>query len=195
MRGLMRATIEGFDNNNKLLGKRKCRIKKNSRIGDFDPLSQIYEDQDILLLTGNAYPAYVVQANVKLFEKGRKSLPAYVVFSTDEYYIGNEHLLDEYATTLFSYKGASSVPDYLKEVVEVVTDQRKRVFNVLLPHEMTDGRDVYFTIILVERKHLPTGKLSRGDIPLLAAVGKVKSSMMLPYYLWSDSLIESWKNG
>lgn len=191
----MRATIEGFDNNNKLLGKRKCRIKKNSRIGGFDPLSQIYDDQDILLLTGNAYPAYVVQANVKLFEKGRKSHPAYVVFSTDDYYIGNEYLLDEYATTLFSYKGATSVPDYLKEVVEVVTDQRKRVFNVLLPHKMTDGRDVYFTIILVERKHLPTGKLSRGHIPLLAAVGKVKSSMILPYYLWSDSLIESWKNG
>ena len=95
-----------------------------------DPMNKIYTDMDILLKRGQVYWGVLVQANAILFQDDPYvDCPGNVVFSTNKSLGNRPELMEEIARDIFAYKNTNYAPEYLKQVVDIVTDEYERVFN------------------------------------------------------------------
>ena len=177
-----------------LFARRYIQLKEPSwylESGDtrFDCL---FEDQQILFEKGTVVWGYIVQANSQLFEPGEKDHPAAAVFSLDKHYDHNLSDLADIAYQLYDYKGVEDPPQEIREFAEIITDEMRSPFNVLLPHALTAGRDVYFTSLMISRKHLPERRLVAGWLPLLVGPSFTKASAVVPGRYWPGELEEAW---
>jgi hypothetical protein len=154
----------------------------------------LFEDQQALFEKGTVVWGQIVQANTLLFESGASDSPADAIFSLDPYY--DRHLSDlaEMADYLFGFKGAKDPPEEVREFAEVITDEMLAPFNVLLPHKMTSGRDVYFTSLMISRKHLPEKRLVAGWLPLVVGPTFTKASAVVPKKYWPGEVVDRWCN-
>lgn len=158
-----------------------------------DELKVIYEDASLLYKEGDIVYAYLIQANSLLFKEGVNNHPACVLFSTDKYFDDNLDKLEVLARHLYDYKGAEDVPENIRKFIDVITDEYIRLFNVKLPYEITKGRDVYYTTIMVHRNHIPGRYIKESYFPLLIAQNKTKASIILPKHYWSEDMLRRWE--
>jgi len=141
-----------------------CLMAPEWVVSQKDKLEIIFKEQSQLYKDGKIVWAHLLQANSALFTKplfGAFDAPAAIVYSTDEYFNDKPQELGAPARKLFSYKDTDKAPEDVKKLVGSITNEMDRLFNVKLPHSITDGRDIYYTSIFVIRKHLPKKKLSR----------------------------------
>ncbi len=158
-----------------------------------DPLYRIYKDQAKLFKNGTIVWGHLVQANVDLFKSGYDSLPAGIVFSLDPYFENNLEHLEKIAGHLFSLKGKEINDESLRYFSEVITNEQARPLNIAVPQTITDGREVYMTVIMVHRKHLPVRYLTLSWFPVLVNPRLTKGAIILPSKYWAPELIELWK--
>ncbi len=162
-----------------------------------DPMNKIYTDMDILLKRGQVYWGVLVQANAILFQDAPyEDCPGNVVFSTNKSLGNRPELMEEIARDIFAYKNTNYAPEYLKQVVDIVTDEYERVFNYPIslskiqyvndsPVVFDEDDVLYFTTIMFFRDYLPTGKLLSGIFPILAAPELTDISIVLPERYWT----------
>jgi hypothetical protein len=155
-------------------------------------LSCIYEDQKTLFTGGEVVWGHLVQANRLLFSPGSLDHPAAIIFSLDSYFDKNLYNLETIAHKLYEQKGQEAEPE-LAYFVDVITDEFKAPFNVQLPYSLTENREVYFTSIMVCRKHLPQNKLISGWFPILTNPGLTNASIILPSRYWDSQLTTLWQ--
>lgn len=156
-------------------------------------LNHLYQEIETLYLNGKVVYGCVVQANSILFDPDLKHVcaPALIVYSPDPYY--NTHLfeLEEIARILFLIKKMrknSLIPEML-DIRSIVKREKEYVYHILLPKELTHGKDVYLTTILIDTAHLPYQNLSNiRFFPLLILPDSLTSSMILPYWYWDEFL-------
>ena len=60
----------------------------------------------------------------------------------------------------------------------------ERVFGVRLPDDMTGGREIFFSSIMVNRKYLPGKKIDRSIYPFNILRGKRPDAMLIPHWYW-----------
>ncbi|QAA32618.1 hypothetical protein [Clostridium manihotivorum] len=159
-----------------------------------DKLNLIYLDLGVLYKEGKIVYGCLVQANTTLFEKGNNDSPAAIIYSPDNYFDGNFDKLRKMASVLYSYKGVDDAPKNIKEFTDAITDEYKRIMNLKLPYEFTEGRDVYYTTIMVHRNHIPDGYLKKGCFPILIAPYRSKATIILPSRYWSDEMLYIWES-
>lgn len=164
--------------------KDRLTIPKWMKKKDDEALKKIYKEYKILYDEGEVYLSYLIQANQMLFEKGYFDHPACILYSTDKYYDDNIEEIGELAKKLYSYKGKEDVSDSVKTFTDAITDELTRLMNVKLPYELTDGRDVYYTTIMVHRNHIPDGYIKYNEIPVLANPDKTDVVIILPKHYW-----------
>lgn len=157
-------------------------------------LAIIYKDASILYKEGIVANSCLVQANELLFKKGIFDCPACVLFSTDKYYDDNIEELETIATQLYSYKDVENAPNNIRRFTDAITDEHSTLLNVKLPDEITNGRAVYYTSIVVHRKHIPDRYLKHRYVPLLVAPNKTKASIILPKHYWSEEMLDVWNS-
>lgn len=157
---------------------------KNHILGKYQPSAEWakpYYDNNVVNV-GEIYFGALVQANVSLFKKTRVNpvLPGVIVYSTDDYYESNPTELKEIADKLFSDKENNDL-----------RFEDKFFTSTLLPQELTDGRKVYITSIMIARKHLPQYKLSGQHtlLPVIAAPGKSTSVFIADCRYWTNDII------
>ena len=155
-------------------------------------LECIYEHQDLLYTEGRIVFAQIVQANNLLFKPGKSDHPACVVFSEDIFFDEKVYDLYEIAHSMFELKDTSVDDPDLKIFSDAITDEMTTLFNLQLPIKITNNRVVYYSTIMVCRKHLPTKYLTSGWFPLLTNQNKTKASMILPSKYWPKQLIKKW---
>lgn len=193
----MKETEEIFEK--KRYKKSFYSFKNKIRIPNFanedDGLMVIKNEMDVLLMIGRFSIATLVQANSGLFSAGKCSMPANVLFSYDHHYYENIKDLEMIARRIYNYKNKHDVPEDIRVFSDIISDELIRAFNIKIPHALTGGRDVYFTTILVDPKHLPDYKLSGQVYPFLSAIGKTDASMILPCKYWSKTFKKRWENG
>ena len=152
-------------------------------------LAKVYKDQKVLYSQGRIALGTIVQANEELFKTDNAmSLPAVFLFSEDEYFLENPNKLIDMANKLYSLKGKETVDIEVKEFVDAITDEYTTILNKKLPFSISNGRDVYYTTIIVHRMHIPNIYLDRVLYPLLVYPEKVDSSFILSSFYWSDGL-------
>lgn len=155
----------------------------------------LYRDQRILVKRGMVVWAHLVQANNLLFEKGQFNYPANIVCSPDLFFDDNLIKLAIISRELYQLKNKKiEHPEMseLKVFADAITSENKGLLNIKITNSVTFNKTVYFTTIMVYRKHIPLRYLKSGWFPVLIAPEKTPAAMILPSRYWSSSLIEVW---
>jgi len=167
----------------------KDKFKKPFWLGD-DPLKQIYENLNILYQSGKVVYAFLVQANEILFKRFPPfNCPANIIFSLDEFYKSNPMELQNISQELYSYKNEGDTPPEIKQITDSITDEMNRLFNIPIPLDITENKQVYFTTIMVHRNHLPKGKLISSLFPVVCDLNSTNTSIILPKKYWTKDFI------
>lgn len=193
----MEETRQIYENNKNYFNffdRRYNRLKKplwmrRSKDTRFDV---IYDEQDLLFKEGNLALAYLVQANSLLFKQGIVNCPADIIFSEDPYFDDNPEMLEQLASELYELKESEVEDLELMQFSEVITDEMTAIYNTPLPLKMTNHKLVYYTSIMVHRKHLPTDYIKTGWFPVLTNPDKTKASIILPYKYWAPGMVNIW---
>jgi hypothetical protein len=159
-----------------------------------DELSKIYTDKEILLEHGKIYYSYLLQANVKLFQKFPPfDYPAQIVYSTASDIDNNPLLLKDTIEEIYSYKYSNEdPPNKLVEIVENIRNEKDRTaFSVECQTDSTKLVAKMQTI-MVYRKHLPMRILMGSILPVIACPEECDSVIILPSEYWSNEFKESW---
>ena len=155
----------------------------------------LYRDQNLLLKQGIVVWGCLVQANNLLFKPGKYDHPAVIVCSSDPIFHSDLGELAAIARELYELKDKKNEhPEMLDLVIfaESITNEMDCPFNVEIPKYLTLNKLVYFTSIMVCRKHLPDGYLKSGWFPVLIAPDKTPAAMILPSKYWDPSLLQIW---
>lgn len=171
-----------------------------------DPINRIYTDMPILLEQGEVYYAALVQANMVLFQKRPHiDCPGAVLYSTDDTLNENPYLLQRLAHYLYSFKNTDNAPDSIKRLVESITDEYERLFNVPIfmnkldifdtcPVDLYENDTAFYTIVMFFRDYLPGGILHSGILPIVAAPDKTDIAIILPKKYWSRALLKLYRS-
>ena len=157
-----------------------------------DPLKEVYKRQRTLMREGRVVWGHIVQANELLFESGNGDCPAAALYSPDPALDGQLELLREIAHGLFDLKHTQPSDPELSVFARTLTDEMERLMKVRVPPKLTSGYEVYYTTIMVPRKHVPERKLALPFFPLLIAPQATEATMILPWRYWSTELVDQW---
>lgn len=151
-----------------------------------DPLYGLYDSflQRRFYKEGSVAMGILVQANINLFKKGNEDCPANFIYSTDKYYWNNQDELLMMANALFNTKGGYGYYPSIQRLADLMADEYERIFSYRLPRHITEGRNVYFTTIMVQRAHLPKKKIIGRKYPLLVLENNQPDAMILPCRYW-----------
>lgn len=152
---------------------------------------KLREHYSTLLARGGVIWAAIAQANRNLFSPGAQDCPGNVVHSPSGYFDDNPGHLREVAGRVRALKGTTPDDPELAYVADLITDERNAASQVLLPPELTDGHEVYFSWVLFHRAWLPGSVLSDPVLPVVAAEG-VPVLMPLPLTFWPSALRSVW---
>lgn len=160
-----------------------------------DRLAEVYANQRDLLEKGRVVWGHIVQANSLLFEPGSEDCPAAALYSPSRALDDEVGLLGEIAHGLYELK--ETVPDdpELQIFARTLTSEVETLMKVKVPPKLTEGHDVYYTCIMVPRKHLPNGFLTQRFFPLLIAPALTQATMILPARYWPPDLVQHWCAG
>ncbi|MDE5569897.1 MAG: hypothetical protein K2J47_05330 [Ruminococcus sp.] len=170
-----------------------------------DPLGDIYQSADKLINEGEVYYGVIVQANELLFHKYNPfnvnyscDCPMNIIYSKDNFFNVYPELLHEAASYIYSFKNTENAPPEIKRIVDSVTDEYERLFNVPvyvkdIPAIMEIAPEVcnatvYFTTVMVFRQHLPRKYLKGWFLPIIAC-DDCCSVMVLPKKYWTENFI------
>ena len=126
-----------------------------------DELLNMYNMQAEFFEHGKHALGAIVIANEKLYKWGILDLPACIVYSFDKYYNDAENMkeLDNIANQLADLRGRRQENNTLKQIVYILESEVERAFGIKLPYDMTNGRDVFFSTVMIPRKYLPKKKV------------------------------------
>ena len=189
------ATKEYYENNREL--KRKDYMTCPDWLEpEYDEDGQYVENPDELYMLYDAFTqrrfykegkvaaGALVQANSLLFEKGDDSCPANYIYSTDPYYMKYPGDLLGLARALFTTKGEQGDHPTIQRLADLLEDEEERIFAYKLPRNITEGRDVYFTTVMVDREHLPDKMITEPVSPMLVLENERPDAILLPYWYW-----------
>ncbi len=160
----------------------------------WDPLKVHYKQQKIVQTEGQIVWGHLVQANSSLFDKGPNDCPADVIYSFDPFFDDRLDALAEIAEAVSELKGTEPNEPGQLEVARHLTDEYTRIFKHPVPPEMTGGREVFLTSLMVIRKHLPGYYLQNGYFPLVACPDMTPALLILPARYWPKALIAAWES-
>lgn len=126
----------------------------------------------------------IIQANDQLYRRGMLDAPGAMVYSTDEYFYDHPDDLEEYTDLLWEIRDESNLIPSMQYLVDALESEIERFYNVKLPEEITEGRDVRATTVFIRRKHLASKKLDLPYYPVLALPENEPDLFILPYWYW-----------
>jgi hypothetical protein len=159
------------------------------------PLCKVHQDKATLYREGRVVWGALVQANSRLFRQSWGDAPAVAVYSLDPYFKERPQELREIGRTLFQLKGTAPPDEDLARFAAILTDERTVELKLPVPVRLTGGRSVFYTTILVMRKHLPAGWLASSVFPLVVSPALTEATMILPSRFWDDALVTRWNAG
>ena len=125
-----------------------------------------------------------------LFEPGPNDCPAGVIYepvaSGERSYLAYPRI----AQSIFDLKGKKHRDPELRECARWVTDEWLRIVGAIVPEQLTGGRDVLLSCLMIHRKHLPSGYLSCSMFPLIINPEETPWTMILPGEYWPEGVDE-----
>ena len=139
-----------------------------------------------VLETGKIVYGCIVEANEKIFEPSQLIhgvYPAVVVYGTDDWFEQNPGALRTIAQELFNNRHNN----FLQNEAEYFSNRR-------LPAQMTEGRTVYCTTVLLYRYHLPFGCVRQPHtiLPVIVDPDGCTSVFVADCKYWTDGLVSDY---
>ena len=133
-------------------------LQKRSRFDERDriptPLRPHYE---ILLNQGHVVWGSVAQVNSGMFRPGSTDLPGVTVYSSDPHYDANPQDLFAVGRACFQLKNTSPVDPAFRPIAAHMTDEYDSTVRMVLPQQLTDGRQVFAGTTMFHRSRCRTG--------------------------------------
>ncbi|WP_338631796.1 hypothetical protein [Clostridium baratii] len=154
-----------------------------------DNYQEAFSKREELTLEGELVLSALVMANNKLFEKdNRFNCPGVFIYSKDKFFEENPFELQKLASTLYelSCKSYDELNENELKIAHMLNDEVTPFFNILLPNELTNSRNVYITSIFIMRKDLRNRYLCENLHPLLIKDG-IKGGYLLNINYYDDN--------
>ena len=162
------------------------RVDKISKPGwliDDSPFP-MFDEAQALYSEGKIVYGSILMANSLLsmdYEYGISiSNPGYVIYSMNPYYDENPNELLLLAEKIYSYRYKNIVPFEMQIFVELMEHENDSYYNIQVPLEMTDGREVFVTSVLFQRNHLPLLKIGGRLLPVFADSENLSTCLPVP---------------
>ncbi len=159
-----------------------------------EELSKIYRETDLLLNKGQVYYAYLLQANSNLFKSFPPfDYPAQIVYSTDLAVDKNPLLLADTVEQIYSYKYSTDTPP--EEIANIVSNIQDEKDSTPFFLDCVSGNckvRAKMQVVMVYRKHLPSGILHSSVFPIIAAPDICDSVLILPKAYWTKEFEAYW---
>ena len=110
------------------------------------------------------------------------------IYSLDEHFDARLQTLATAARRLHETKDAP-----VGRLGHCIADEYENLWQRELPEWLAGERTIYYTTLLVIRKHLPEGYLKQRFFPLVVAPSHCRTAMILPSQFWSNGLLEHWR--
>ncbi len=154
-----------------------------------DLLNEIYDDTSVFLRNSKINYGCIIQANTILFDKkDKRDCPATFITTDSDYINSSPEILQSVANEIYQYKNTDIdlVPERLRRIVEYIQDEyeRGRFSNQI---EFEDGNiaNLYVITMMVMRKHIPKGYLTKNIYPLITNFENSNTAMILPKKYWT----------
>lgn len=160
--------------------------KKSKNVFDKPVISDVQSFCDFSTLeNGEIYYGCLLRANEQLFspsENTDEAFPALLIYSRDEYYKSSPEDLIKIADALYENRETN-----------MLRYETLYHFNEKLDSELTDGREVLLTDVLICRAQVPMGMLGGlRIIPIIANPEKSKSCFVVNCKYWTNKLIHAY---
>ena len=136
---------------------------------------------------GKIYYAYLVRAFPPFYSYNnfaRLTLPAVIVYSTEEYFESNPMALKAIAKKFLDSSNTN-----------VLRDDSNFFTNLKLPVNLTDGREVYATTVMAYRMHLPLYYFSDSLFPIIADPNNSPSAFIEDFKYWTVNQVGNFSHG
>ena len=138
---------------------------------------------------------YVVIANTMLFARGKFRANAGVIYSPDPHFDDAVFDLKSVAIAMFTAREQLAAGDLSPEVrrtAEVFADESGSPKGHRIAPELTEGREVYYELLRVERDCLPDAYLADQMLPILPPASVGEAAEVLPLKHWPRPLVRRW---
>lgn len=159
---------------------------------DRDPMRRTFFKHTDIWNGGKVAWGHIVQANNLLFEPGADDCPAGVLYDTTGTLPYTA--LQRPSSQLFGLRQGSARNEDEQAFADHLNDEMSRSAGKAVPRSITE-LPVLFSVVLIHRKHLPDGKLSRAFFPVVLNEKFPGAIMVLPSRWWPAWLRELWTMG
>jgi len=157
-----------------------------------DVQESLHRDYKILAVHGQVVWAAFAQVNNGMFLPGPRDLPGVTIYSPDPYYDQHPEELREMGHACFLLKGTAPRDPELNAVAQRMSDEHDFTLRLMLPRQLTAGREVYLGATMFHRSRLPDGCLQGNLLPLIIAPQKSELNMVLALEAWPAILRANW---
>jgi Fe-S cluster assembly iron-binding protein IscA len=137
--------------------------------------------------------AALVLAQPVLYSPGEWDSTGTVVYSYDRHFDANPHQLERIAASVGALKNAMPKDALLVAFAAEVRNDSPREIDRLVPVALTQGRQVRYETIYIQRHRLPTRYLAGQFFPVIISTSQPTQPMLLPLEEWSPELVDAWK--
>ena len=159
-----------------------------------DPLLYYFQNQKLLLEQGTVVWGHIVQANTLMYKAGPLNCPGDIVYCADPKLVVDVRQLSDVARQLFKLKGEAKSDSQESWISEYLANERKRVFGLPVPSTISPSMPCAISTVFFNRKHLPTGVLTKSLMPLLVMEQEPQIAMVLPSDYWPESMHRHWNS-
>lgn len=156
-----------------------------------DQLAFFYFREEKILKEGTVLPGALVAGNEKLYKKSllfykNKSHPAHFIYSWDPFFFTRPESLSEIAQNVEQVYRSGKTKAEETGAMRMFGGGFDRPIQQRLPASFAKDKAVYLTTVIVNRRHLPQGKLSGENrlYPLIVIDDDKADAMMLPKWYW-----------
>jgi Fe-S cluster assembly iron-binding protein IscA len=147
----------------------------------------------LLLDGGKVVWGAIVQANRRAYVPGNDDLPAVVAFSPEPDLDNDPEALQDIAHRVFALKGQASAEPNLARIARLISDETAEFHHERLPDSLSGRHNITMSTFIVNRRRLPTGRLTLQLLPLLVDPTRSPVVMILPLRYWARSLVGHWR--
>lgn len=156
--------------------------------------SVIGQYHDRVFHEGRVAWAALVLAQPVLYGLGDWDSTGTVVYSYDRQYDANPQHLERIAASVGALKNAMPKDALLVTFAAEVRNDSPREIDRLVPVALTQGRQVRYETIYIQRHRLPVGYLVAQFFPVIISTSQPTQPMLLPLEAWSPELVQAWQD-
>jgi Fe-S cluster assembly iron-binding protein IscA len=155
--------------------------------------AQLAPYHDRVFYEGRVTWASLVMAQPVLFNRGNQDSTGTCVYSFDKQFSADPQALIRIAGLVGALKRAMPKDPILIAFAAEVRNDEPREIDRMVPPSLTQGRQVRYETIYLQRNRMPTAYLAHTLVPIIISQSQPTQPMLLPLDFWPPELIEQWQ--